>query len=206
MNNKKTILLIIGIMISALTFAQDKAGLKLGANFTNLYVADVDDENLKVGFQVGLYKRLELTEGLALQPELLFTQKGASIHYDGNALSGSGRYRYNLNYLELPVLFALNAGDVNFHVGPYFAALVGANVKDVEDDGTVQNVESFDRDDFNTLDYGFSAGVGFDFDSGMMGVRYNYGFREIGESGTFAGQATNESKNSAIQLYFGFDF
>lgn len=206
MKNKQIILVIIGLLVSFLAFSQDKTGIKVGLNLTNLYVSDVDDENMKFGFNAGIYHRVDITDNFAFQPEFLFTQKGASIHYNGSLLNGSGTYRYNLNYLEIPLLFVIKLGDVNFHAGPYAALLAGANIKDVDDDGTINNFKSLDRDDFNTFDYGLSGGIAFDFEDGILGVRYNYGFNEIGESGSFAGQATRNSKNSALQLYMGFGF
>ena len=188
---------------STMAFAQ-KAGIKGGANFTNLYVEDVDDENMKIGFNVGAFYRADITENFAIQPEFLFTQKGSEIQYD-NFLQGEGKYRFNLNYLEVPVLAVVKFGSINLHAGPYLGFLVGANVKDVDDRGNINDIEELDRDDFNTLDTGIAAGAGFDFPTGILGVRYNYGFQEIGQDGV-AGQATENSKNSALQLYVGFDF
>lgn len=207
METKKLILVFLGIIVTIAAFSQDKTGIKGGVNFTNLYVEDVDDENMKVGFNAGIYHRMELSDHLAIQPEFLFSQKGASLHYDDNIFTGgSGNYRFNLNYLEVPALLVLKSGNFNIHAGPYAGFLVGVNIKDVDEDGNISEIESLDRDDFNTFDYGVAAGVGFDFTGGMLGFRYNYGFNEIGESGTFAGQATEDSKNSAFQIYLGFDF
>lgn len=189
--------------LATVTMAQ-KAGLKGGVNFTNLYVDDVDDENMKIGFNAGAYYRGEITENFAIQPEFLFTQKGSEIQYDG-FLGGDGKYRFNLNYLEVPVLAVIKLGPVNFHAGPYLGFLVAANVKDVDDNGNINDIESLDRDDFNTLDTGIAGGIGFDFPTGILGIRYNYGFQEIGDDNN-AAQATKNSKNSALQLYLGFDF
>lgn len=199
----KVIYFTVLIAFFATTAHAQKAGIKGGVNFTNLYVDDVDDENMKIGFNAGAYYRAELGPVLAIQPEFLFTQKGSEIQYDN--ILGSGKYRFNLNYLEVPVLAVLRFGGFNVHAGPYLGFLVGANVKDVDDDGSINDYESLDRDDFNTLDTGVAAGIGLDFPSGMLGLRYNYGFMEIGESG-IAGTATENSKNSALQLYLGFDF
>lgn len=199
-----TFLLSFGL--SAATFAQSKSGIKGGVNFTNMYVSDVDDENMKIGFNAGFYHRAGLSDILDFQTELLFSQKGAALQYDGNIFTGgSGQYRFNLNYIELPLLLMLKAGSFHLHAGPYLGFLVGANIKDVDDDGSIKEISELDRDDFNTFDYGFAGGFGFDFKSGTLGARYNYGFREIGQSGA-AGKATADSKNSALQLYVGFDF
>ncbi|MEQ8471575.1 MAG: porin family protein [Marinoscillum sp.] len=202
MKLKILILTAICAFVTTATMAQ-KAGFKGGANFTNLYVDDVDDENMKIGFNAGAYFRGEITENFAIQPEFLFTQKGSEIQYDN--ILGSGKYRFNLNYLEVPVLAVIKFGPMNIHAGPYLGFLVGANVKDVDDDGSINDYEELDRDDFNTLDTGISGGIGFDFPSGILGIRYNYGFQEIGQEG-IAGEATENSKNSALQLYVGFDF
>lgn len=180
-------------------------GIKGGVNFTNLYVDDVDDENMKIGFNVGVYNRTQFTDNIGIQPELLFTQKGSELHYDGGIFTGSGKYKFNLNYLELPVLFVANFGNFNIHLGPYAALLISAKIKDEDDDGDIQDIEELDRDDFNTFDAGLAGGIGFDFPGGIFGVRYNYGFNEIGKSSA-AGQATSNSKNSALQIYLGFGF
>ncbi len=195
---------MLALIVSAVSLNAQKTGLKGGVNFTNLYVDDVDDENMKVGFNVGLYHRVDVSDNFAIQPEFLFSQKGSEIQYNG-FLGGSGRYRFNLNYLEVPVLAVGKIGNFNIHAGPYLGFLLSANVKDVDDNGTVRDVESLDRNNFNTLDTGLAVGFGFDFPDGIMGVRYNYGFMAIGEDG-IAGNATKNSKNSALQVYLGFDF
>ncbi len=205
MKTKYTLLALLALL-SFSTFAQNKSGIKGGVNFTNLYVSDVNDENMKVGFNAGLYHRAGLSEVLDIQTEFLFSQKGAALYYDGNIFTGgSGQYRFNLNYIEVPVMLVLKAGNFNIHAGPYLGFLLSANVKDVDDDGSIKDFEALDRDDFNTFDYGIAGGLGFDFDGGTIGARYNYGFKEIGQSGV-AGQATSDSKNSALQLFVGFDF
>lgn len=190
------------MLVSASAFGQ--AGFRGGLNMSNLYVDDIDDENVKLAFHVGIYNESEITDFLSIQPELLYTSKGAQLVYDG-FLSGSGKYRYNLNYLEVPVLIKLKAGGFAIHGGPYAAILVGANVTNVDDNGTVQDVESLDKDDFNQLDYGLSLGAGFDFEGGELILRYDFGLQEIGKS-DFAGEATDQAKNSALMISVGFDF
>ncbi len=191
------------IVISTSIYAQ-KAGLKGGVNFSNLYISDVDDENMKLGFNVGVYYRADLNDFLAIQPELLVSQKGSEVQYS-NFLGGSGKYRFNLNYIQIPVLGVLKVKNFNIHAGPYISLLASANVKVVDSDGSINSVSELDRDDFNSFDSGLSAGLGFDFNTGLLGVRYDYGFQEIGNSAA-ATDATTNSKNSALQFYVGFDF
>lgn len=197
-------LMIFCVLALSLTAVTAQTGLKGGANLSNLYVDDVDDENVKVGFHLGIYHEASVTDFLSVQPELLFTSKGAEVNYD-NFVGGSGKYRYNLNYLEVPLLVKFKAAGFNVHAGPYAAFLVGANIKDVDDNGNIQQVESLDRDDFEQLDFGASVGAGFDFEGGRIGARYDFGMNDIGKS-NFAGEAAGDAKNSTFMLFVGFDF
>jgi hypothetical protein len=222
MKQKKILVKVIGItLLSAITiraFSQEqqtnyeskltpKIGIKGGINFTNLRTPDVDDRNMKVGGNVGVYAKLPVSSGFSIQPELLYSMKGAQLNYN-SALMGSGKYKYNLNYVELPLLAVFNVGkNFNIHVGPYAAFLASAKVKDVDASGNVNHTSEFNKDDFRTFDYGLAGGVGFDVNNFTLGARYNYGLNEIGKPGTsFAGEAANNAKNSGFSIYVGFAF
>jgi hypothetical protein len=183
-----------------------KFGIKGGINLANLYVDDVKDHNLKVGLNAGIFAKVPLVRGLSIQPELLYSSKGSKVTYD-NFVLGSGEYRFNLNYLEAPVSLVVNlARNFNIHGGAYAAYLLNANITDMNDDGTIQDVDNLNADKFNRFDYGLLAGLGVDVQNFTIGARYNYGLRQIGKSGSFSGQLLNNSKNSAVTLYIGFGF
>lgn len=185
-----------------------KFGIKGGVNITNLYVDDdVSDENMKVGFNAGFFAKLPVTRGFSIQPELLYSSKGAKETYD-NFILGEGEYRFNLNYIELPVLAVFNlAKNFNLHVGPYVSYLAGVNIKDLnKDEGTIDEVAELDADNFNRFDYGVAGGLGIDISNFTIGARYNYGLKEIGKSGSVSGELLKDSKNSAISLYIGIGF
>lgn len=182
-----------------------KFGIKGGINLSNLYVNDVSDENMKVAGNVGIYGKIPLTRGLSLQPELLYSSKGAKENYN-NFIQGSGEYRFNLNYIELPLLLTVNVvRNFNVHFGGYAAYLASANVKNVRD-GNIQGVTDLNAENFNRFDYGLVGGLGVDVDNFTIGARYNYGLRNIGQSGTLAGDLTKDSKNSTVSFYIGFAF
>ncbi|MEQ9467818.1 MAG: porin family protein [Ekhidna sp.] len=197
----KAIFFSILFIASGLLMAQ-RSGIKGGANFSNLYVDDVSDENLKLGLNLGIWHQ---TEGpVAIQTEVAYSSKGAELVY--NNVFGSGKYRFNLNYLEVPIMFVGKIGAFQLHAGPYAGFLVGSNIKDVDSDGDINNIESLDTDDFHRFDYGLVGGAALDFETGMVGARYNYGLREVGKSGSFAGEALNNSKNAGFQIFVAFDF
>jgi hypothetical protein len=211
-----------GLMASLMLFAvqvqaQDnpgpKFGIKGGVNLAQLFVdqPNAEDENMKIGYHVGLFGKIPVTDFLAVQPELLYTNTGAKVTYGGSDLANllgiqQGEVRFNLNYIQLPVLLAANIGAFNVHVGPYASYLVGANVKDLKSaDLNTNDVTDLNTDDFNRVDYGLAGGIGIDLKGFTIGARYNYGLREIGNSG-LAGRLTNNSRNSVAQLFIGFGF
>ncbi|RYE57735.1 MAG: PorT family protein [Sphingobacteriales bacterium] len=185
---------------------RSKFGIKAGLNLANLYVDDVKDENFKAGFNAGLFAKLPVTRGFSIQPELLYSNKGAKLSYDAGIFGGEGEYRFNLHYVELPVLAVINVvKNLNIHAGPYVSYLAGANITRVNDDNEVNDITDLKADNFNRIDYGLAGGIGLDFQNLTVGARYNYGLREIGESG-LSGQITKNSKNSVINVYLGFAF
>ncbi|MBC7920551.1 MAG: PorT family protein [Ferruginibacter sp.] len=187
-----------------------KFGVKGGLNISQLYVdqPDAEDENVKLGIHAGLFLKAPLSDFFAIQPELLFSSQGAKVTYRGSGLLGiqSGEVRFNLNYIQLPILASITAGPLHFQAGPYISYLVSANVKDLKDDGTVAGSREVDESDFRTFDYGLAGGLGVDVQGFQLGARYNYGLQEIGDSDSFVGELTRNSKNSVIQLYIGLGF
>jgi len=217
MKKIKVILLSAFLLTTAVGFVQaqtmeerdplaPKIGVKGGINLANLYVDDVADENLKVGLNAGLFFKIPFASFFAIQPEILYSSKGSKLTYN-NFVQGSGEYRYNLNYIEVPMLAVFNLGPhFNLHAGPYAAFLTSANIKDLHDNGDIQNITDLKADNFNRFDYGLSGGAALEFSNFTLGARYNYGLKEIGKSGNLSGQLTRDSKNSVASFYIGFGF
>ncbi|MEN9906995.1 MAG: hypothetical protein RLZZ540_136 [Bacteroidota bacterium] len=179
-------------------------GIKGGVNFSNLYTEDVDDNNILTSFNAGLYVNLPVSSGVSIQPELNFSRKGSELVYD-NAFA-SGTTRIKLNYLEMPVLLKLNVTpNFNIHFGPYAAYLIDGKATNESNDGSFNFEDNISNDDLNKWDYGLSGGVGLDFGSTSLGVRYNYGLQTIGKERNFGGSTYTfpDSKNSALSVYLG---
>ena len=214
---RATIVVLTMMMGGAAAFAQEqeiagggamtpKYGIKFGLNFSNLYVDNVQNEYTKLGGQIGFFAKLPLANGLSIQPEILYTNKGSKLTY-GNFLQGSGEYRFNLNYIEVPFLLVINlTPNFSFSGGGYFAYLTSANVTDVSSDGTINGVSNLNADNFNRVDYGMVVGASVDIKSICIGARYNYGLQTIGKPGTLSGDLTQNSKNSVATLFIGFAF
>ena len=213
MKNLKTILAFVLLTsMSQVTFSQTetktsspKFGIKGGVNFSNLYTEEVEDNNVLTGFNVGVFAKLPITETFAIQPELLYTTKGAQLEYNNAFVNGTSTFK--LNYLELPVLLVINLNE-NFtiHGGPYFAYLIDGKATN-DSSGTLFDVENnLDNEDFNKFDTGISVGIGYDTDKIGFGIRYNYGLQKVGKERDYNG--TNytfpDGKNSVINLYLSY--
>ncbi|WP_291119923.1 porin family protein [Flavobacterium sp. UBA6135] len=182
-------------------------GFKGGVNFSNLYTDDVDDNNVLTGFNAGIFISLPLTEMFSIQPEFLYTTKGAELVYNNAFAQGTGKFR--LNYIEVPVLLKVNlTNNLNIHAGPYFAYLIDAKISNESSSGNFDFEDNLNNDDFNKFDYGLSAGIGFDFDSFGIGARYNYGLATVGKERDFLGSTYTfpDAKNSNLSIYAAIKF
>ncbi len=195
--------LFSSILIAQSAQAQDgrRMGIKGGLNATNIYQNDINDENARFGFNLGLYGQILSSEVFAIQPELLYSTKGAKWDYAGAGLNQS--IDLNINYLDLPVLAVFKLGETaEIHAGPYVGYLLSAKVKY---DGDLANgTDDINRDDLNTIDYGLAGGLGLNFGAMQVGARYNYGLAKIASSNA-AKDVLGDSKNSNAQLYVAFN-
>lgn len=192
---KKFILVLLGTAgLATAGYAQGaRFGVKAGASLTDFSGKDTDGAEGKVGFHGGVVAELGLTDNFAIQPEVLFSMKGAKY-------KDSDGVRLNQTYIDVPVMLKVKADGLFFEAGPQVGFLVGSKFKN--DDISVDTKESF-----NTVDFGYAAGLGYEFSSGpMIGLRYNGGITKVGKdlsAGGFVLEA-GEVRNSAFQLYLGF--
>lgn len=198
-------LLLIGILLITPFFASAqsaKAGVKGGVNFSNLFIDEVDDENMRIGFHAGVYGEFLLPSGtIGIRPELLYSAKGAKGTY--NFAGIDGEYKFNLDYIDLPVLLVFKLGDkVDIHAGPYVGYLINTSVTSEGDLGEYD--EDIDRDNFNSFDFGLSGGIAFNFNPVSVGLRYNYGLTKIADSDV-ADEVLGNAKNGVGQVFISFN-
>lgn len=195
------ILLILTTDDAAAQTVRPKAGIKGGLNVSNLYSEDITDKDARLGFHVGLYGQIISTDAFALQPELQYSTRGTEVISDGAI---DQKTRFNLNYLDLPVIMVFKLGKVvELHAGVYGSYLLAANIKTEGDLG--DDFKELDRDNFKSFDYGLSGGLGLNFGALQLGARYNLGLQEIANSDG-ARSALGTSKNSTGQVYVAIPF
>lgn len=182
--------------------AQEKTasyGFKGGLNFSNLYTDNVDDNNVLTGFNAGLYAKFPISKGIAIQPEISYTTKGAELVYNNAFVNGVAKF--NVNYIEVPVLLVMNITDnFNLHVGPYAAYMVSG--KTSNDSNLISTQRELDTNDFNKFDAGLAGGLGIDLDVVNFGVRYNYGLTKIAKQSNTS-FISSDAKNSVLSVYIG---
>jgi hypothetical protein len=203
MKNSKNLIfasLVLGLMSFTGMQAQEKIasyGFKGGLNFSNLYTDTLDDNNVLTGFNAGLYAKFPITNSIAIQPEINYTTKGAELVYNNAIIQGTAKF--NVNYIEVPVLLVANITEnFNVHVGPYAAYMVSG--KTTNDSNFSSSQRELDTNDFNKFDAG---GVGIDLDAVNFGVRYNYGLTKIGKDDSSSNFISSDAKNSVLNVYVG---
>lgn len=184
------------------TSNENKFGVKGGVSFSNIYVDEVDDNDVLTGFNTGFYATIPIGGLLSIQPEILYSRKGGELVYNNAFISGKSQFR--LNYIEVPLLIKVNITDhLNVHAGPYFAYLIDARLNNDAQGSAFDFKNQYDNDDFNKFDSGISGGIELEFSRIGFGVRYNYGVTSIGKERDFAGTTyiIPDGKNSNLSLY-----
>ncbi|MBB4037906.1 hypothetical protein GGR21_003830 [Dysgonomonas hofstadii] len=159
---KNSFLLLITLAASVNVSAQFPVsfGVKAGMNLSEIQKMEDD---IKVGFNIGLTAELALPSSFYLLSGVEFTTKGAK---SGSLISGvDSKATYNAMYLQLPIhagyKFDLVPGTKLFvHLGPYLAYGVGGKIK--WDAKEIENTDFF-NDDSNRFDFGISGAVGVEF-------------------------------------------
>lgn len=218
---KKSSFIIALAFLSFSTYSQVilKAGLTAATTKSETPNESDFKEQFKAGFLVGAGYQLALGN-FAIQPELLFVQKGSTVK---NSLvdppfSISETLKITLNYLELPVMFKYMFGPENLRIslnaGPSLS--VGLNGKGTYE-GTLdlgngpnndsynfkvkfeEEPEGYEGNDLfikNKTDIGLQLGGGLVIASKIMvDLRYGVGFSDWGNEVT--------TKNRALQLSVG---
>jgi len=159
--------------------AQLAVGFKGGAVFAQQERSDFAT-SLRSSGNVGLAVNLYAAEpfrsfdrfGFALQPEVLYSNKGGVVHQRDQAAHSDDRVE-KLSYVEVPfgLIFLLNFGKVVPYVSaaPYYAFLVSHKSEFHE-----QGLDSYKRGD-----YGVKLGVGVELQKFQLSAAYSEGFCDV---------------------------
>jgi hypothetical protein len=178
--------------------------IKGGVNLANISVTDngrVNDANMLTSFHAGIGADLPLSEGLSIQPSLLFTGKGSKTQSGQPSDLNYYKATSNPYYLELPVNLvgkiplseytriyvgagpyaAMGIAGKNKVEGKFLGAAYSAegDINYSNDNPTTAAEENAGYGKLKRFDYGLNAVAGLDFNKFAIGAGYGYGLAKI---------------------------
>jgi len=200
-----TSLVVVLIIAVSLASAQKiSGGIKAGMNLANLHGDEVEDSKMKMGFCGGGFVSFILGKVVVIQPELLYSQKGAK--WEEEFMDETYKMTYKFNYVEIPLFIKMIApvqGTVkpNLFLGPYFGIMIADARVEAEIDGTTMedDLEGVKDTDFGVV---FGAGVDFGLGKGkvVFDVRYSLGLTTLDDEGEA------DVKNNVLSFLLGYSF
>lgn len=166
------------ISISSTTNAQTlQFGGKIGLNFAHLDGNDVlilSTATTRVGLVIGGFMVYDFAPLFAVQPEALYSMKGASGTMQGVD------FTYSFNYIEIPVLLKFKiplAQDspvsADIHAGPDFAFNVASSFR-TSGGFPTQTIDVSDETKSFEFNLAFGCGVGFGVGPRVLGLEFRY--------------------------------
>ncbi len=188
----KKYLLLIGFAVFLINFnanGQETStdfGVKVGLNYSSFIKGnDIPSEfpidfKGKIGFHIGGFLKLKLTDKLMLKPELLFSTHGGEYEIkiglelqDPNNPFFDDKYKVDIkeNLILLPIM-------LDYYFNERFDIEFGPQLGFVISHKTSDNSETFnfESDGYDKFEIGINLGFGYNFaDKYRIYVRYNYG-------------------------------
>lgn len=164
-----------------------RVGITVGVNSSTIDGTDAQDAKRRTGIMAGVLLVAPVTPIFAIQPELLYTMKGAKFNDAG--VTGT----LKMNYIEIPVLARFDVSSSSgvrpfFYVGPSISFKASCDLT-AEFQGRSETTSCDDatagQTNIKSVDYGAIVGAGLAFDvSGRaftLGARYDHSLAKISD-------------------------
>jgi hypothetical protein len=167
----------------------------LGANFS---------KTSRVGFLAGGFAEFEFGEIFAVEPQLLWVQRGAKYEVDLSDGSGSGSLTFKLDYIQVPVLFKAEyrkAGQEfapSLFAGPAVAFRTSCKLQVESGSGSLS-----DDCPANTVSgtaWSLIFGVGLEYSRFVFQARYDLGLSSVAQG------SADDFKNGGWGITLGYGF
>jgi hypothetical protein len=177
----------IAITAQAQTDFQTKAvfGLKAGANLSNVY----DDTNEqfvsdpKLGFVAGGFLTLPIGKFFAIQPEILFAQRG--FHSTNSTLGINYENTRTTEYIDIPVLISIRPSKyVSILFGPQLSYLLKQTDKVTSNLGNAGSEEVFKNNNVRKNTVCFTGGVEVPLEHLVISARAGWDIKDNNGDGT----------------------
>ena len=161
---------LTGAVVALLALPQSASagvrfGLKGGANIANVngnWDETLGDWKSSVGFCGGIFIELNFGKVLTIQPEVLYTMKGAD--------TGDGKLKFD--YIEIPVLLKLRIPTGSIHPFIFAGPAFGFNLKALK--------EGVEISDMPAADYSAVIGGGLQLGRSIhVDARYTMGLQKL---------------------------
>ena len=182
-----------------------KGGLALGD------VPNIDEEvtdvsgvstDRRIGFAAGGFLTWRFESGLAIQPEVLYTQKGVKV--TGSEGGVSAEIRLKTDFVDVPILARYTFGKVvrgYLFAGPSFDFKVSAKV---EMQALGQSEEEEISDDVESFEFALVFGGGVELGPLLVEGRWSEGLTDLAKESD--GEGPTDIKTRTILFLAGFRF
>lgn len=202
--------LSVALILAGATIAQDDLrerftfGIKAGANVSNIW--DTRSENFsadpKLGFAGGVFASIPLGRLLALQPEVIFSQKGYKA--SGQFLTIPYEMKRTSNYLDIPLLLAFRpVSFISILAGPQIGFQLSQKDKFTTGNFTSEEQEQFENNNWRKNMLGIHMGLDINIHHFVISPRAALDLQNNKGDGT---STDPRYKNFLLQLTVGYRF
>ncbi len=199
---KKVLSVVMAAVIfTAATQAQVKIGIKAGVGVANHHSNTASATKLVStdafrSYHAGFVADMPLSDHIYLQPQLLYSQKGAKFTNAGSAFESTLTTR-NIE-LATNVLYKVNTSFGKVFAGAGPSITYGVNGK-LQQNGQSNKLYTGDLKDWKRIDLGAGATAGVEFSNGLFtSVNYQMGLLDINKS------AATNTKNRSLSVSVGY--
>lgn len=197
-------------------------GIRAGLNVADWHgeavnsVMDVADfsngavtKTTKPGFHVGLYATLPISPNFAIEPGVLYSEKGtqlsATLPFEQlDFLNAKVTATSRMAYIDVPVLAKVYVTPGFYlYAGPQASVLVSNKARvDARVLGFSAYKQDFDiKDQFRPVDFAVVGGLGYQFSSGFgLSAGYDYGLSSLDKNNRF------DAQNRVIKASLNYSF
>jgi hypothetical protein len=211
---KNTILLIVAVTAMAnISYAQENEtdfrdklqfGLKVGANYSNVYDAKGEDFNAdpKFGLATGGFVAIPIGTYIGIQPEVLYSQKG--FQATGSILGSTYKFTRTTSYIDVPIFFSFKPSEfLTLQAGPQFSYLIKQKDSFTSSPTSYDQEQEFKTDNIRKNTLCFVLGVDINLRHIVLGARAGWDVQNNNGNGT---STTPRYKNVWYQATIGFRF
>jgi len=198
-----TLALLLGLGLPTTSQAQSAfdVGVRGGVTQATFYGDDVASNDFRPGFTGGIFLTYHVNEAFSIQPEVLYSLRGAKNHFSATTSPDLEDVRVSQDVIEIPVLFKLSAPlspiTPRIYAGPSLGFITNTSVNGVDAD-----------DAFKDVDFGGVLGgeIAYQLEAGPLSEvaldgRYNLGFVDLGDVGNFE-DVQNSAFTGTMSLRF----